>query len=35
MQNVRPNTIFRDKDMTSLNVITTNVRNNHFYWKDK
>ena len=35
MKNVRSSAIFIDKDMTSLNVITTIMRNDHFCWKDK
>ena len=33
--NVRPNAILINKDMTSLNAITTIVRNDHICWKNK
>ena len=35
MENVRPSAIFIGKDKTSLNVITTIMRNDIFCWKNK
>ena len=35
MGNVRPSAILIDKNITSLNAITTIVSTDHFCWKDK
>ena len=35
IENIRPSAILIDKDMTSLNAITTIVRNNLICWKNK